>query len=282
LADWGLAVTVCIVIKQPEFIIGVSDRKMSADWNSVDSVTVKNEFAGPYWRVMYSANNDTVCMASILRRVHSSFPLPGEENLDTVQGAFREAYQAEVRQRGYDLVLSKYKITVEDFLKDGRKHFGNVEFARLNEEFGRAATLDLELLVYGFDPTNKRQHMFLVKSPGVVNDWDFTNWVAIGSGQYLAAADLAPVPVGFGNEIDALYRALSAKFLAESAPSVGDATFVSILKPDGSEKILINGDILAIKTFWKSEHKLNTPEPVATRLRELLDKTIIAVKPLKT
>ncbi len=190
-------------------------------------------------------------------------------------------YQAEARQRGHDLVLSKYKIAVEDFLKDGRKHFGNAEFARLNQEFGRAATLDLELLVYGFDRNNKREHMFLVKSPGVVDDWDFTNWVAIGSGQYLADADLAPAPV-VGNEVDALYRALSAKFLAESAPSVGDATFVSILKPDGSEKILVNGDILAIKAFWKSERKPDTPEPVAKRLRDLLDKAKIAVSPPKT
>jgi hypothetical protein len=278
LADWGLAVTVCIVIKKPEFIIAVSDRKVSADWNSVDWVTVKNEFAGSYWRLMYSGNNDTVCMASILRRIHSSWPLPSEETLDTIQNVFREAYQAEVRQPGYDLVLSKYKITVEDFLRDGHKHFGNAEFARLNELFGRAATRDLELRVYGFDPTNKREQMFQVKNPGVVQDWGFTNWVSIGSGQYLAAADLAPAPV-VGNEIDVLYRALSAKFLAESAPSVGDATFVSILKPDGSEKILIDGDILAIKTFWKNARKPNTPEPVATRLRELLDKTKIIGQP---
>jgi hypothetical protein len=268
--------TVCISGRSSaprDFIIAVSDAKLSNDWRSQDDGMTKLRNVGTRWHVMFSANRDLPSLQPILGSVDAA--LKGTtESLREVQDAFRAAYGERLNAIIQDRILSPYKMTVDDWKADGLIQFGSNEFSRINAKI-EAVTIDLKLLVCGFDECEEAHHFIANPDEGeLIEDWSFQDYCVIGAGQYLADAALAAMPkqdrdTPFENYL--LMMLCFAKFTAESAPSVGKSTTIRIFYNDGSYRY-INEDVIdQIRQFWRRRQEAAIPHRIARQIEKEID-----------
>jgi hypothetical protein len=130
----------------------------------------------------------------------------------------------------------------------------------------------IDLLVGGFDPQG-HSHLFELSRRGIVTQIDHLGYHAIGVGQWSALTTLYPVG-GFVHSRDIgeiVYRLLSAKFAAESAPGVGRGTTAVIVSRGGETKpytFLDSSAIEEAREVWKRAAMAPVPSEIANKITE--------------
>jgi hypothetical protein len=147
--------------------------------------------------------------------------------LDLVERACVLAYQDHRERLVNDTILSKYKIDLSTYKREGI-NFGSVECARINTLI-EDLIVGVQLIVYGWDNHNV-PHMFVVDEPGVAASQDQEPFAAIGSGaiyakMWLLAAPALPVI----SQAEMICRLCEAKFVAEQDKGVGLDTVAGVL-----------------------------------------------------
>jgi hypothetical protein len=280
-------VTVCIaaIVNRGQYIVTASDQKICVDAvsSSADEAALKIWAVHPNWVVMFAGGLEHV--APILRQVGAE--LSGREpTYEEVKGALVRAYQKELQEEETNVVLSRYGLTMEEFLETGSNRFGSAEFARLMTELSQiylGPPDGLSFLAAGY-ASSAGAHIFSVSHPGKVENHDVIGFWAIGSGQHAALASL--FFHSYNKEAlyeEALYRVCEAKFMAEKSAGVGQATSVLILEPDPDWE---EGEILQVKGYdlpepsiqdvrnmWEKEGMPRQPNELYERMRNFLGTT---------
>ena len=248
--------TVCIAATcQTDTIIAVSDMMVSTGLFAADNMAMKFKDLNSQWKVMF-AGNDVSRIEPLLweakRRVRA---VQGRVSLLQMESIMRECFQSEIVQKGTDLVLARYGLTMQEFLDTGLARFGEATFTAMKYQLDQIE-LDCAFLVYGHDEKDDA-HVFSVEDPGVICNHDLYGFWAIGSGSNRALSSLF-----FQNfrmslpEPEALYYLAEAKFMAEGG-AVGAETLVMIRRKDGSSHGSLSMDL--IKKLWKRHGRPKMP-----------------------
>lgn len=120
------AVTVCIAaIAAEQYIVTLSDTKIGTPFSSSDGTSVKVDKVAQYF----------------------------ENRANTIQVArscFKRAYQNHLSEIATDIVLGRFRIDMETFVKQGKRRFTEAVFNSLSSEI-RKVEADSEFLCAGFD-----------------------------------------------------------------------------------------------------------------------------------
>jgi len=269
-SDWRDDMTVCIaaICDRGGAIVSASDRMIAlSTFTSADSMTVKGVRVHERWAAMFAAD-DIRSVDPILRDVTDQLrPLPGRT--DEVLAAFREAYQAQVRRRVEDRVLSKYGVDLVTFRQKGLKEFGREVFFDLYRRID-AETLDVTFLVHGFEPGGGGR-IFSVEFPGVTEEYGRNGFWAIGSGQDAALSSLFFHRYNQEKTLEeAIYHCCEAKFMAEKSAGVGKETILGVLQADQKGTLLRDADLAPIRKRWEEEGCPRLPNGITQAVSELV------------
>ncbi len=256
------AVTVCIaaMCKEPDsdkyVIVTVSDLKITTGHYSADLVSLKTERLHKKWYGSLSGKIDQ--SVPVIRKIRGSL-LENGYTVGEVADVCKKAYIEHQRELAYEKVLSPFDMTLDSFLKS-RKKIGESQYERLWNAIS-SVSVGFNLLVAGIEKSGHAK-IFTVsnpseENPSFINFCDTTHFAAIGSGAYLAESVLYAYGQIGGDSLDqTVYRLIAAKFLAESASDVGEATHLRIIYQDGSVKRL-DADFIhnEIRTHWDSFDK---------------------------
>jgi hypothetical protein len=247
-------------------IVTVSDRRISFEdaVPSIDSAIHKDWFVGRHWGALF-ATNETSFALPVIQRANSLL----------VSRGLRDSY-ADIREAmcdGYAALRNEYITrqflkplgiaSVDQFRKEGPSTLGRKLFWSLarkiqNEPFG-----DTTFLVYGYDESAKNaSHLFEVKNPGTAFDLTQMQYFAVGSGAAIAMASLNLRPVAHLSGAQLIYRALEAKFAAESSSAVGRSTSVIIANRGEPTAFLSFATIERIRALWESERLRPPPDEI--------------------
>jgi 20S proteasome alpha/beta subunit len=261
--DFEPRVTVCIAIVSDEFIVGVSDRRLSFDGiiPAADDAEMKQIKISSHWGIM-AASDRWHFVRPIFRKCRE-LTRGKEETLanieQVVSGAYSDVFQKEVVAR----VVKKFGYKDYDEFKSALQNAQADNFADIKKQIDNV-DLSTSLLVYGFD--NGKGCLFEVGNPGAILDRNSLGHWAIGSGWYLAMASLNSHDSDT-SELSQIYRGCEAKFWAESSDSgVGNATTAVVLYKDGSFRMLSDDDVAPLKAIWEEQRK----EPIPGKAREHL------------
>jgi len=277
LSNLGLIVTVCLAARcrDEEFIVTVSDRRLTYDEGmpGTDDAVMKFHFLADGWWLLYSGNNLSH-LNGVIEHARNLLIIGGSDNvgLRGVRHAVCAAYQAARNNAAYEaFVLPHHYATLAEFYERGLANLGEKGFTQITDKIAEF-DLGLEFLVFGFSPdTGAKSHIFDVVNPGFHRDWDLEGFGIIGSGWRLALGSITSRHQGDFLEVeDAVYRLCEAKFTAESAPGVGVATTVFILRYDGQVKALPRKDIQLLRETWDQSRRAPIPANVTKIVRESL------------
>jgi hypothetical protein len=280
----GEVVTVCIaaICEAAERLVFVSDAMISSDNTSAEGARKMDLITGQGpWVAMFAGYAPAFLEMSEHVRRHlkgacgvtecSSLPL-NDTTADGMIKGFECAHRVRLLKLIETNVLLNYGITREQFVQHGRQWFGDIRFAALDEEI-RALDTDIDFLVAGFEPSG-RPRMFSLTADGKAMRIDQLHYHAIGNGQFEALSALHPVAqfVHSKNVGEIVYRLLSAKFAAESAPRVGkDYTVAVVVSRSvglGQHKFIGLDAIAKAKEKWRESAAAPVPADVAAILND--------------
>jgi len=240
---------------------------ITAEEICADNKALKNEPLYMGWSAMFAG--DVTAAIDVIRAIRAKLGSWRESHknkaLDEVMLASVAAYQGQLRKEAENQVLGRYGLSMAEFLNDGRNKFGDEHFRYLCGEIEKV-TLDLELLIYGYDEF-RRPHIFTLLFPGVVRNFEEVGFWAIGIGQKSALSSLMfqsqnlNTPLGL-----TIYHVLEAKFMAESAYSIGKETFLCVYDRDWKCRYLMPSQLAMIRKRWNEEGKPRIPSGIAENI----------------
>jgi hypothetical protein len=145
-----------------------------------------------------------------------------------ITDAFEEAYQAERNLQLSRQVTGRYGLTLNDFLKNGKRKLSDRLYSKLTSEIKRF-DLGADLMVGGMDE-KKIHHLLAVYNPGHVEHFTGHGYGAIGIGaeHALNVFRLRAYNWGQFSAIQGMRAVLEAKFFGEG-PYVGQETILTAL-----------------------------------------------------
>jgi hypothetical protein len=245
--------TVCIAAiasnseTDEEYIVTASDRMLATQEFSGDDIAIKSTFIAKEWGLMYAAEDVSYVTPISCNTRAMLYPKRLHVHADEVAGTLAMAYQRQIEQEATAKYLSRYRLTMREFLKNGAKLFPQAQYEDMHREI-RNLRLGCEFLAYGFDDS---PHIFRVIEPGKIVYEDESGFAAIGSGWYSAVSTLFFHGVNTSMELwEVVYHVLEAKFMAESAPGIGVETSCQILNQDGTFTSVFDSAIDEIRRVW--------------------------------
>jgi hypothetical protein len=231
--------TVCIAaicggklpVPPEDYIVTVSDTMFTGLTSSIDIATRKMEPFADDWIALMASSDVTQCVP-IIERAAGYFNKRAN-TLQVARSCLKRAYQRHLSEMVGDLVLGRFGLNMEEFLKSRSKRFTDKTSDRLISEM-REVKPDWEFLACGFD-SDKRPHLFTVEAPGTDSVYDKPGFCAVGSGKYAAEGllfYLGQTPKCSLHQT--LINVLFAKFMAEKA-GAGTNTYTFIKKAGSSE-----------------------------------------------
>ena len=191
----------------------------------------------------------------------------GSETLAEVTSAFETASQNELRRKIEAEVLAPYGLTSAEWVRDGFKHFGPEEFARVNAKIEETA-LGVQIVVAGFEPDHWPR-IFSITGRGRRLSHEMYGFVTIGTGATVAEASLTST---YDEALDAVtltYRVCEAKFLGEAAYGVGKKTCVVMLSPHGTpHDLLAPEQVEPIRKICEEERARPVPEAASEAIQK--------------
>jgi ATP-dependent protease HslVU (ClpYQ) peptidase subunit len=283
LADWGYNVSVCIAVacEDGKKIVMVNDMKASFPDFSADAIGQKNQPFFHKWVALF-AGNDVEYVPTILERAGDK--LQNNMNKTKKEPSAKEVGEA-VQAAWWEMlddiiessVLRRHKFTLRTFLRDGKQKCTASIYNGLRSRIEQAK-LSLQFLVCGFDGKGEG-HVLVVDGKHPPGRYDSIGIWAIGSGAPSALSALM-----FHSEYHglnrysqlpkAVYCALDAKFMAESATDVGKkGTFVMVLDETGTGvQYIREAHFAAIRELWETQGAPRIPPDALTEISNSLFK----------
>jgi hypothetical protein len=272
--EWGIGMTCCVGVfsKADGTIALVSDLMISTGDVGGDSLTLKLEQVGHKWAAMF-AGNDISPVVPIIEDVRSRLQGYDEIPLRDMVEAFTKAYATQLQRKIEKEILARLGFeNLTEFRTEGLKDLGQEIFAQVLEKT-RKVGLDLQFLVSGFCE-KKRPHIFTVNNPGIEEYYDKLGFWVIGSGQTNALGSLFAARIRHSTPItEIIYRACEAKFMAESAPGVGENTLAAVLRPLGGHRVLLVEEKDQLKKIWRANLRIEPPKEAMESTKRILSKT---------
>jgi 20S proteasome alpha/beta subunit len=193
---------------------------------ATDDIALKVLPLSPRWGLMYSGSPTYALM--IVERAREIWRQgPRTELPEEMRDAVEAAYQDELKHQITRAYLAKYEMTLDQFIKRGRRLFGVREFETINKPI-REFSLQTSLLVCGVDSSDF-PHVFRIRSPsGAFVYDDAVGHAAIGSGAQMALGSLGSRKIAALPLRDLIFRVCEAKFAAETAHGVGRSTILTV------------------------------------------------------
>jgi len=264
--------TVCIAGKCQTGIIAMCDRMISTGHYSADDMALKFRDIHREWHAMF-AGNDVSRIKPLIDKAKKR--LTGAKgSLAEVEDAMRASFHEELIQKQTDLVLSRYGLTMKEFLDTGLRRFGETQFTAIKYQLDQI-NLECAFLVYGLDDNNT-EHIFTVEDPGIACNHDLYGFWSIGSGSNRALSSLffhdfrQALP-----EWKAVYLIAEAKFMAEGG-EVGEETLVMIQRNDGTNQGSL--DIDGIKGLWNKSGRPKIPRNAEAVIMKSIEKEFFTVR----
>jgi hypothetical protein len=180
-----------------------------------------------------------------------------------VQSALIGAWRDTQNQLGEAAVLNQYRMSVQEFVSNGKKNFGKAKFLELATQLEASSRVRCQLLACGFDKS-KIPALLVCDDESLCRDYTRADFVAIGTGHTTAIANMAFHEYTRETDMEsAIYQVCAAKFMAERAPGVGKHTLVLCLRDDGQTKWIFKSHIKQIRDFWEEHGRPKTPEKAA-------------------
>jgi len=267
--DWGLNMTVCIAVKTKDSIVAVCDEMLSHSIISGDRAAFKFRRLHDRWFTLFATSRDAGIIDPLTSKLRAELRSLPENTLDKVGNACASAFAAELREQITRAILSRYNLTIEQFLQNGLQYFGPVLFGEIREEIDQY-TIGVELLIGGFDDAGE-SHIFTVTDRGVIQYRDVVQKWAIGSGAWTAIGVLMRDPLlSFFTLDHVIYVACQAKFLAETALGVGKSTQAFVFHKDGNAQLYQDDKLRPIKALWESEGQAPIPYEALKAINDLI------------
>jgi hypothetical protein len=286
-------VTVCIAAYSPNAnaIVTVSDTLLSNDREAYDGAfKCEPLHFGSSWFALYSGWPEE--FDALRPRIQTALaPLKRPQFADVV-AATKAAYASELVAFGDTEYLAPLGLSRTEFLNDGLRYLGDIEFTRILRKLSKVR-LGTSLLIFGFDDGGG--HIAYTTETGRVYRRDNKPaFYAIGSGASAALGllNLDPDFWAYTFEIEPmLYKLCAAKFAAQAAVrTVGDKTIAMVCsqQPDGRDVVfLFDEQLRAIRDLWLTQ-TITCPEVAidhiktqmrdnavsARKLRELIQKSL--------
>jgi hypothetical protein len=219
------------------------------------------------WSAMFAGDITAAIdvIRAITERLGSWNESHKNKTLNEVMLASSVAYKERLRKEAEDQVLSCYGLSMSDFLAHGRDNFGDEQFRYLCGKIESVA-IDLDLLIYGFDEC-RRPNIFTLSCPGTTKNFEEIGFWAIGVGQKSALSSLMFQPQNLNTPLGlTIYHVLEAKFMAESAYTIGKETFLCVYDRDWKRRYLKPGQLAMIRKRWHEEGKPRTPSGIADQI----------------
>jgi len=260
-ADWGAAMTVCVALYSTQLgaFVCATDSMISTGDMSADHLALKFAAVGQSYVTMF-AGNDISAISPILGGVQRRLISMSHSNkVEDVISCFKLAF-ADERLKKAEALIMPPGMTIADFYANGLNQFGAELFSRLFHEVENIK-LDIQFLVCGFDAGHPK--LFTIADPGVETNYDLLGFWAIGSGTNNALGSLfnlrRPGGIIHSSAEEILYRALEAKFFAESAAGVGRETKSFVLYKDATRSFL-HDSLDEIRTIWEQSSFRPVPD----------------------
>ncbi len=274
-ADWGYEVTVCIGIlcNQGQSIVTVTDRKVTFGDFSADNLAIKHT---PLWANWYAlvAGNDVEHAKPILSRAKTILSESGlQQKQDDVLTAIGRAYSERLDAEITAKILRRRGFNIETFREHGKSKCTREVYFDLCTRIDQIR-ISLSFLICGFDE-EATGHIFCIDGKSAPKSYDDLGMWAIGEGASAALSslafhiDAADLTAGGESEEEALYFALTAKFMAESSGTVGRSTLPIILRPGppANSGFISLEDIEAIRKLWQSAGAPRKPSRLSETLK---------------
>lgn len=281
-ADWGFGVTIGIgaICEYGSEIVTITDRKVDFGGYGADRAVDKSSGFVCHRREKYSmesiwfalaAGNDVEYVDPVLGRAREllnySSVHPASEIANALDAAFGESLRKQIENK----VLRKRGFTSESFAETGRQRCTPSVYMSLCDRIDRVK-LSLKFLLCGYD-RHQDAHLFEIDGENAPKCYDSLGMWAIGEGAYPAMSCLSYYVDKLGefaikSESEALFLALGAKFMAESAGTVGKETRAEIITFNNI-RLVDEKTITSVREIWEKEAALRLPDNIKDRMQEL-------------
>ncbi len=280
-ADWGFKVSVCIAVlcEQRTKVVCVTDQRVSFGDFSAEYATFKNEPILPNWVVLF-AGNDVEHADPIIRAARENLmamltKLKRRLRPDEVAQVLDDAYSEQLQAHIENKILRKHRFDSQSFQRLGKQRCTPEVYARTWDRIDKEE-LSLAFLACGFDEKG-RGHIWLVTGNGAPVSYDSIGLWAIGTGAPSAMNSLSfhvsRQELATHSPVHrAVYTALSAKFMAESASDVGKSTFVVVLTNDANKPLeyVSDGGVDTIRKLWEKRGTPRVPKAIDAVVPKLI------------
>jgi hypothetical protein len=221
---------------------------------ATDNVELKALMLSAKWTALYAGSPTFAKL--VLNR--ASAAMKGRKGtLEEAREVMLDAYEEEVSKQIERRFLSRYKMTIQEFRKRGRREFGETEFAILNRPI-REYDPRTQFLVCGIDE-HDQPHIFTIAALGTMIDNDGLSHAAIGSGAQMALGALGNRQLGGVSKEELIYRVCEAKFSAHTAGGVGTST-ICVVHRKGFEHKIWGVQTRELFEIWERTRKDPAPE----------------------
>ncbi len=277
---WRVSICLAVMASSRTEIVCVSDEKVTFSGFSSDFMALKNEpFLGGT-SVLYAG--DDAQYAPLIFELATTLAKESQGHPREIADAFDEAYHSQVSQLIEKRVLRRYGFDTESFVKNGKKLCSAALYAKICERIDKVK-ISLRFLICGFD-SNGEAHIFTAGGDQSVEGFDHLGVWAIGEGDHAALAAMSfhishkharPPWDSLGK---AVTLALSAKFMAESTATVGQGTFVVVIKKDSPCVFLDEAHVDQIREEWLKTGSLRFSQEILNQVPGLLHLALSAQK----
>jgi hypothetical protein len=225
------AVTVCIGAICEDYIVTVSDTKLSTGYYSHELGSLKLHDIHYLWRAMFAGKVSQV--QPLLSRLMGEVLSYGkdEPSVEDMADLCTRIYKEYAVQLAEESVLAPFGLSMKEFLAS-RDKLGDAIYERIWGDIARVQ-VGCDLLVCGY--CGGHAHVFTVTNPTVehpsfITYFDEPGFAAIGTGNMLAESTLyAFEQTRFSSLEDTIYQTTFAKFVAESASDIGETNFCACI-----------------------------------------------------
>jgi len=260
--------TVCIAATAlGEYVVTISDRKIGLGVFSADCVADKIDQIHPNWTAMVSAGDITDAIPiwdKVKERLDYSqwtkTVKPSNKTLKEVVQVFVGAFQEYRKEQITSHILADYGLTPERLLTEGKRLLGLSLFTDLWNQIAQFK-IDCQFLVAGFD-LEKQTHIFGIEDPGICKNYSSLGFWAIGSGQQQALSSIffSFRDVNSNPAFESIvYDLCAAKFMAEAADGVGEATNVVVHRFGEQPRFYDDTAIKILRDAWEKSGRPRIP-----------------------
>ena len=262
--------TICIAAisnqrsdRQGPYIATISDTMISGGTISADASTLKYEQFHPDWIAMMAADDITQCLPIIAKA--SDYFANRKNTLAVARAAFKRAFRKHLIEMREDAVLGQYGMTLDEFLRCGKRRFTATKFDSLCERL-EAIDPKCEFIVHGFDFQGK-PHIFHVHSLGSDSVWDKPGFCAIGSGKWAAETMLFSLNQSIDCSLsETIYNICAAKFMAEKSDGVGEYSALYARRQGSSFFSHGFGMLEEIRQAWEKDGCPKVPTGIVQKI----------------